>query len=88
MWYNLRLAVRDPDGELDIRVNVLRHSTFGCYINVATSLYGPSFEDTFGLLGTPNGNGTDEWTTADAELFPFQCPMPIVFSKQRAYDVL
>lgn len=64
--------------ELDIRVRVFQHPTFGCYINVATSLFG-TFEDASGLLGTPNRVVADDWTTAEGELVP----VPTTFVDRR-----
>lgn len=64
---------KKPITAIRIRVSGSPKGTFGCYMDVQVCL--PLSEEllrntTVGLFGTPNGNKSDEWTTAEGKVIP------------------
>jgi hypothetical protein len=56
-----KISVRYTESEMEVTVQ-----TFKCRMNICVLL--PDTDPTVGILGTPNGNVNDEWTTLDGDI--------------------
>jgi len=82
-----KYSVTFPWTGIDLAVEVRKSRRFGCFFRVKVCLPDDyrNEENFVGLLGSPNGNEFDDWTTSDGTVLPF--PATTKASRfQSAYD--
>jgi len=80
----MKFTYRDHDVNIDVKVKESKGLRYGCVLNINVCVNEESHPDLVGLLGTPNGDTTDDWMTSDGT--PIDMPTSNTWLKLNGTD--